>query len=58
MRFEHLAEFIECYNPKNRHERKATWDEEKNPDGPLAELQLRRAHGPRQDEPRPLLAPR
>ncbi len=33
LRFEDLAEFIECYNPKNRHERKATWDEEKNPDG-------------------------
>lgn len=33
LRFEDLAEFIECYNPKNRHERKATWNEEKNPDG-------------------------
>jgi type I restriction enzyme M protein len=33
MRFEHLAEFIECYNPKNRHKRKATWDVEKNPEG-------------------------
>ncbi len=33
LRFEDLAEFIECYNPKNRHERKATWDEEKNPEG-------------------------
>jgi type I restriction enzyme M protein len=33
MRFEHLAEFIECYNPKNRHTRKATWDSEKNPEG-------------------------
>lgn len=33
LRFEHLAEFIECYNPKNRHKRKATWDAEKNPEG-------------------------
>jgi type I restriction enzyme M protein len=33
MRFEHLAEFIDCYNPKNRHKRKATWDVEKNPEG-------------------------
>lgn len=33
MRFEDLAEFIECFNPANRHKRKATWDEEKNPDG-------------------------
>lgn len=33
MRFADLAEFIECYKPKNRHERKATWDEEKNPEG-------------------------
>lgn len=33
MRFEHLAEFIECYNPKNRHKRKATWNAESNPDG-------------------------
>jgi type I restriction enzyme M protein len=27
-----LDEFVECYNPKNRHERKATWSE-KNPTG-------------------------
>jgi type I restriction enzyme M protein len=27
-----LDEFVSCYNPKNRHERKATWSE-KNPDG-------------------------
>lgn len=33
MRYEDLAEFIECYNPMNRHERKATWEAEKNPDG-------------------------
>ena len=33
MRFEDLAEFIECYKPENRHKRKAIWDEEKNPDG-------------------------
>lgn len=33
MRFEHLAEFIACYNPKNRHKRKATWDQDRNPEG-------------------------
>ena len=33
MRFEHLGEFIECYNAKNRHKRKATWDADKNPEG-------------------------
>ena len=33
MRFEHLAEFIDCYKPKNRHKRKATWDAETNPEG-------------------------
>ncbi|MGA8940066.1 MAG: class I SAM-dependent DNA methyltransferase [Acidobacteriaceae bacterium] len=33
LRFDHLAEFIDCYNPKNRHKRKATWDQDKNPEG-------------------------
>ena len=33
MRYEDLTEFIACYNPINRHERKATWDAEKNPEG-------------------------
>jgi type I restriction enzyme M protein len=33
MRFEHLAEFIECYRPKNRHKRKATWNAGSNPEG-------------------------
>ena len=28
-----LPDFIKCYNPQNRHKRKATWDEEKNPEG-------------------------
>jgi type I restriction enzyme M protein len=32
MKREDLDEFVACYNPKNRHERKATWSE-KNPDG-------------------------
>jgi type I restriction enzyme M protein len=32
MQFEDLKEFIDCYNPKNRHKRKATWSES-NPDG-------------------------
>ena len=33
LRFEDLLEFIECYNPSNRNERKQTWDEIKNPEG-------------------------
>ena len=33
MRFEHLSDFIDCYNPRNRHQRKATWDPGKAPDG-------------------------
>jgi type I restriction enzyme M protein len=28
-----LDEFVECYNPKNRHERKQRWSEKKNPEG-------------------------
>ena len=27
-----LADFIQCYNPENRHERTQTWSED-NPDG-------------------------
>ncbi len=33
MRFEHLQDFIDCYNPENRHERKATWSPKRNPEG-------------------------
>ena len=33
MRYEDLADFIACYNPENRHERKPTWHEKKNPEG-------------------------
>ena len=32
MKDEDLKDFIECYNPKNRHERKETWSED-NPEG-------------------------
>ena len=32
MKREDLDEFVACYNPVNRHERKATWSAE-NPDG-------------------------
>ncbi|MFH7325266.1 N-6 DNA methylase [Desulfurivibrio sp. C05AmB] len=31
--FADLAEFIQCYNPQNRHQRQATWDAAKNPEG-------------------------
>ena len=33
MRYENLSDFIECYNPRNRHLRKATWDEQEAPEG-------------------------
>ena len=33
MRFEDLAEFVGCYNPQNRHKRKATWNEADAPEG-------------------------
>jgi len=33
MRLEHLQDFIGCYNPENRHERKATWTEKRNQEG-------------------------
>ena len=28
-----LDEFVACYNPANRNQRKPTWDEKKHPDG-------------------------
>ncbi|ABA57702.1 N-6 DNA methylase [Nitrosococcus oceani ATCC 19707] len=33
MRYEDLAEFIACYHPTNRHERRESWHGEKNPEG-------------------------
>jgi len=33
LRFEDLQEFIACYNPLNRHERKEAWSEATNPEG-------------------------
>ena len=33
MRYEHLSDFIECYNSRNRHRRKATWNEQDAPEG-------------------------
>ena len=32
LRREHLDEFVQCYNPANRHERMPTWSED-NPNG-------------------------
>ena len=55
LRFEDLAEFVACYNPKNRHKRKATWEREE-PRRPLAQVHLRGTARPRQDQPRHLLA--
>ena len=26
-------DFVKCYNPRNRHRRKATWEENKAPEG-------------------------
>ncbi|MCY4593180.1 MAG: class I SAM-dependent DNA methyltransferase [Bryobacterales bacterium] len=33
MRYEDLSDFVKCFNPRNRHRRKATWDENDAPDG-------------------------
>jgi len=33
LRFDDLQDFIDCYNPENRHKRKATWTEKRNPEG-------------------------
>jgi len=33
LKLEDLKEFIECYNPTNRHKRKETFDASTNPDG-------------------------
>ena len=52
-----LDEFVACYNPANRHERKPTWSAA-NPSGRWRALRLRRADGPRQGQPRHLLAAR
>ncbi len=33
MRHEDLSDFIDCYDPLNRHQRKATWHEANSPQG-------------------------
>ena len=33
LRYEDLKEFIDCYNPLDRHKRKELWSEKKNPEG-------------------------
>ena len=33
LRFDDLEDFIKCYNPQNRHERKALWNEQSSPEG-------------------------
>jgi type I restriction enzyme M protein len=33
LRFDDLAEFITCFNPANRHQRKELWAEQNNPEG-------------------------
>ena len=33
LRFEDLQDFIACYHPPNRHERRETWNEQSNPEG-------------------------
>ncbi|MFA6920335.1 MAG: class I SAM-dependent DNA methyltransferase [Gallionella sp.] len=33
LRFDDLQEFIACYNPQNRHDRKESWSEATNPEG-------------------------
>lgn len=33
LRFEDLQDFVSCFNPQNRHKRKQTWSEKRNPEG-------------------------
>lgn len=33
MRFSDLQDFVQCYNPQNRHVRKESWDPKTNPEG-------------------------
>ena len=33
MRLENLKDFINCYNPRNRYQRQASWDEKGSPEG-------------------------
>lgn len=33
LRYQDLKEFIDCYNPLDRHKRKELWNEQKNPEG-------------------------
>ena len=33
LRFDDLAEFVQCYNPENRGKRKTNWEVDKNPEG-------------------------
>ncbi len=42
MVFENLSDFVSCYNPRNRHDRKATWDEEEAPEGAGEATAMRR----------------
>ena len=56
MRFEDLAEFIKCYNPPNRHDRTATWDEKNALEGRWRSYTYDEITVRRQDQPRHLLA--
>lgn len=33
MRADDLQDFIHCYNPQNRHDRREVWDADTNPEG-------------------------
>lgn len=33
LRYENLEDFVACYNPRNRHERRPSWDAQSNPEG-------------------------
>ena len=55
MRFEDLADFIRCYNPQNRHERTATWDEKTAPECRWRSYAYEEIFA-RQGQPRHLLA--
>jgi type I restriction enzyme M protein len=52
LRYEDLQDFVACYNPLNRFERRETWHGRKQPGGTLAQVWPRSDRRPRQDQPR------
>ena len=56
MRFDDLSDFVSCYNPQNRHKRKATWDEKDTPEGRWRSYSYEEINERDKDQPRYFLA--